>query len=110
MLSKSERMKLKRQWVYKLKSVLGCAQCTMVIPEALQFHHLEDHVKEKSIARLLSNNAGLPKIMKEIEKCACLCSNHHLMLHSEMYATPEFKPIEIPKFMLAYGKQQGLLK
>ena len=29
-------------------------------------HHLEDHVKEKSISRLLSNNAGLPKIMKEI--------------------------------------------
>lgn len=110
MLTKSERMKLKRQWVYKLKSVLGCAYCGMAVPEALQFHHLEDHIKEKSISRLLSNNAGLPKIMREIEKCSCICSNHHLMVHSETYDMPELKPIVVPKFMLAYGKQRGLLK
>lgn len=110
MLTKSERMKSKRQWVYKLKSVLGCAVCGVAIPEALQFHHLEDHVKEKSISRLLSNNAGLPKIMQEIEKCSCLCSNHHLMLHSEKYEMPELKAIVVPKFMLSYGKQRGLLK
>ncbi len=110
MLSKSERMKLKRQWVYKLKSILGCAVCGMAIPEALQFHHLLEHTKEKSISRLLSNNAGLPKIMDEIKKCSCICSNHHLMLHSEKYDMPDLSPIKVPKFMLSYGKQQGLLK
>ena len=109
-MNKSDRTKLKRHWVYKLKQTLGCAICGVGIPEALQFHHLEDHVKEKSISRLLSNNAGLPKIISEIEKCSCLCSNHHLMLHSEKYTLPVLKPIVVPKFMLKLGKQQGLLK
>ena len=81
-MTKSERTKLKRTWVTKLKQTLGCAVCGIGVPEALQFHHLEDHVREKSISRLLSNSAGLPKIIVEIEKCSCLCSNHHLMLHS----------------------------
>lgn len=107
---KSQRAKLKRLWVHKLKQTLGCAVCGVAVPEALQFHHLEDHVKEKSISRLLSNNAGLPKIITEIEKCSCLCSNHHLMLHSERYVLPDLSPIVVPKFMKTLAKQQGLLK
>lgn len=109
-MTKAERAKIKRLWVHRLKETLGCAVCGMIVPEALQFHHLEDHVKEKSISRLLSNNAGLPKIMKEIEKCSCLCSNHHLMLHSERYKLPELMAIVIPKFMKDLARKQGILK
>ena len=109
-MTKSERTKLKRTWVTKLKQTLGCAVCGIGVPEALQFHHLEDHVREKSISRLLSNSAGLPKIIVEIEKCSCLCSNHHLMLHSEKYRMPKLKPIIVPKFMKDLAKRQGILK
>lgn len=109
-MKKSERARKKRLWVHQLKETLGCAVCGMAVPEALQFHHLEDHVKEKSISRLLSNNAGLPKIMNEIEKCSCLCSNHHLMLHSGRYDFPDLEPIKVPKFMKDLAKKQGILK
>lgn len=109
-MTKSERAKAKRRWVHKLKQTLGCAVCGIAIPEALQFHHLEDHVKENSISRLLSNSVGLPRVITEIEKCSCLCSNHHLMLHSEKYPMPKLSPIVVPKFMKNLAKKQGILK
>jgi hypothetical protein len=63
---------------YKLEHPCRCGYSD---PRALVFHHREPHKKEFPISRRLS--LSWDKLKVEISKCDVLCSNCHLILHSD---------------------------
>ena len=59
-----------------------CEDCKGTFPpEVYQFHHLNPEEKEFewNKARLLSKD----KMMNEVDKCALLCANCHILRHSK---------------------------
>lgn len=66
---------------YKLSK--GCSVCGYnKCAAALDFHHNGD--KDFNISRGESQNYGLIKIRKEIDKCIILCKNCHAELHEKV--------------------------
>lgn len=53
---------------------------------ALEFHHLEPNEKEFNVGRLINNNWD--KLVKELQKCICICSNCHREIHNRITVIP----------------------
>jgi hypothetical protein len=79
---RDETMRLLREY----KSELGCAVCGETHYACLQFHHKDPADKTYDMARISSRGLCWDKIMEEVTKCAILCANCHLKLHSEDWA------------------------
>ena len=66
-------------------SVCGYDKCN----EALEFHHIEPTEKEFSFCNVMAKPQSWDKIVKEIRKCVCLCSNCHREIHYGITKIPE---------------------
>ena len=83
---KSERAHIKRrkaeirEWFKDYKKKLKCSKCNESHPATIDFHHHKKN-KEMGIAKLVSEGYSQKRILKEIEKCAVLCSNCHRKIH-----------------------------
>ena len=71
----------KKQMIQELKSQDKCLKCGEDRGYVLDYHHLDPSLKENTIARMTSNCYTLDKIMDEVQKCICLCSNCHREFH-----------------------------
>lgn len=71
----------KKQIIQDLKAANKCAKCGENRGYVLDYHHIEPEQKENTIARMTSNNYNLDMVMKEVQKCICLCSNCHREFH-----------------------------
>lgn len=60
----------------------GCSRCGYSkCASALDFHHLDPHIKERRItARMWYSGLGA----KELEKCILVCKNCHYEIHEEL--------------------------
>lgn len=76
----SERVAANRLIITTLKRSLGCKLCPENEPVCLEFHHLDPTKKDIGIANYMATN--ISKILQEIEKCVCLCSNCHKKVHA----------------------------
>ena len=76
----------KRQIKNKLKAInyLGgkCQKCGYSCPQALTFHHRD--IKSKELMWNKLKRLSWSKILKEITKCDLLCSNCHILVHSNL--------------------------
>ena len=64
-----------------MRSKDTCAKCGENRGYVLDYHHIDPTEKENTVARMTSNNYTLDKVMEEIQKCICLCSNCHREFH-----------------------------
>ncbi len=78
-----ERVKSLKDWMKDYKSNLKCEKCQMDNPACLTFHHINPKEKEITLARAAHNGWSIKRMLKEIQKCQVLCSNCHMILHSE---------------------------
>jgi hypothetical protein len=80
-----KRKKVRRDWLFDLKSKLACSRCGYKEhPAALQFHHTDDESKVAGVTFLTrSTTASFETIMDEIAKCVVLCANCHAIHHYE---------------------------
>lgn len=73
----------KLQYKQKLIQIVGelkCSQCGYdKCIEALEFHHPDSSIKDKSISNIRS--VSLVRLEKEISKCVLLCANCHREAH-----------------------------
>ena len=76
-----DKYQKKKILVSEMKSQSKCAKCGEDREYTLDYHHLNPSEKEETIARMTSNTYSLDKVMEEIEKCICLCSNCHREFH-----------------------------
>ena len=74
----------KRKWLNSYKSHLACELCGYnKHVAALQFHHRNSSEKERSISRMMNQNASKKDILDEINKCLCVCANCHAIIHAK---------------------------
>lgn len=66
--------------------------------EALEFHHIDPTKKDFTISKNKFNN--WEKLVKELKKCICICSNCHKEIHNEIIKIP----IDVKKFNENYNE------
>ncbi len=69
-------------WFQKIKRQHSCVDCEESHPVCLDFHHIDPTTKEFSIGQKCRTYSK-ERIIAEIKKCICLCSNCHRKLHWE---------------------------
>ena len=68
---------------YVVSKMTPCSHCGFFHPACMDFHHLDPSEKDKGVSEFVRGGYALQRIVEEIEKCICLCSNCHRILHSE---------------------------
>ncbi len=81
--------KQNRDWFVKIKSQLSCCVCGETESVCLDFHHLDESKKEFNLAG--HEDLSREKVIAEMNKCACLCSNCHRKHHAGKLFTPLVK-------------------
>ena len=70
-----------RERIDLIKADVGCIECDLAIPYALDFHHHEPANKVDSISSLINDLAKREKVNEEMLKCVVVCRNHHALIH-----------------------------
>jgi len=78
-------IKRNKQVVEWAKLKHGCALCEESDPCCIDCHHLGG--KDKNVSQLVAGGYGLPTLLKEINKCVCVCSNCHRKIHAGRLST-----------------------
>lgn len=87
-LKKQER-KDKRNKIHELKT--PCVKCGEDRPYVIDFHHINPVDKEFEISQL--PNVSNSRLLKELDKCVCLCRNCHAEFHWK-YGNQPKSPLE----------------
>jgi len=79
----NDRQKAKKRELRKAVASLKtpCIFCGEDEPICIDWHHINPEDKSFSISRV---NTSMGNILKEIEKCVCVCSNCHRRVHAGM--------------------------
>lgn len=67
-----------------MKSSVGCLMCEEKDHDKLQFHHVLPDFKLATVAQLISNRSKIITVLKEIDKCVCVCTACHKKLDSSL--------------------------
>jgi predicted HNH restriction endonuclease len=67
-----------KDFIWSLKT--PCVNCGESDPACIDFHHRNPEEKEFHVGRMQGKSEA--KIIKEVEKCVCLCANCHRKLHA----------------------------
>ncbi len=78
----SLRRKERKLWFNELTKNNKCLRCGYSeFKEALDYHHVNPLEKDTEISTLLGELRSKQRIIEELNKCVCLCSNCHRGLH-----------------------------
>lgn len=67
-----------------------CCLCGYdLVPEALEFHHVNPAEKEFGIAASNATTKALSAQLKEMKKCILVCANCHRGIHNNYFQIPE---------------------
>ena len=67
--------------VNDFKKQCSCKKCGENRFYLLDFHHVNPEIKDKTVAKMISDHNKMADIQKEIDKCIILCSNCHREFH-----------------------------
>ena len=81
--TKKRLRKERLEWWLEYKKQFKCERCKNDDTRVLDFHHEDAKVKEYNVSEMACRGLSKETIMKELEKCVCLCSNCHRILHYE---------------------------
>ncbi len=70
-----------RERIDLIKAQVGCVECGLDIPYALDFHHHTPEEKVRGISDLINRLAKREVVNEEILKCVVVCRNHHALIH-----------------------------
>ena len=79
-----DRLQREARWLWfeNIKKQYHCIMCKITDFRVLDFHHRDPQTKVERISHMI-DRASKQKILNEIKKCDCLCSNCHRILHYE---------------------------
>lgn len=66
----------------EFKSTLKCILCPEADVVTLDLHHFDPDTKDSLVREFVANGRSWSRIVREIEKCVCLCSNCHRKVHA----------------------------
>ncbi len=81
---KAHQVKKKKELfvIIQIWKAEGCAKCTEDDMCCLHAHHIDPKLKKGNISRAWSEGWSANKLIKELQKCICLCANCHAKLHA----------------------------
>lgn len=82
-ITKKRIRKERREWFQELKKSLKCERCGIADWRVLDFHHSDPSQKDWEVANMVRSRWSQKRILAEIAKCECLCSNCHRIVHWE---------------------------
>lgn len=65
-----------------------CAICCESDTACIDFHHIDPSLKRFTISSSVNGLYSKQEVLKEIQKCICLCANCHRKLHAGKLALP----------------------
>lgn len=68
--------------VKEIKRNLCCAVCGETEMVCLDFHHKDPFQKDMSVSLLARRGHAWQRVLEEINKCVCVCSNCHRKIHA----------------------------
>lgn len=80
-----QRNKKRRDWLHSLKT--PCIFCGEDEPVCIDFHHLDPSIKEDRLAKMVGE-VSKERVLQEVAKCVCVCSNCHRKLHAGIITLP----------------------
>jgi hypothetical protein len=75
-----ESERLRGRWFDSYKNTCSCIICSENDPVCLDFHHIDPSNKNKIIRNYRFYDKE--RVMTELAKCICLCSNCHKKFHA----------------------------
>lgn len=72
-----------RAWINEIKRKRGCSRCGEDDYACLDFHHLDQDEKERSVGEMVTFGAGRKRLRAEMAKCEVICANCHSKLHTQ---------------------------
>ena len=72
----------KQIWYQNVKKQYHCIICKTKDFRVLEFHHRDPATKIGGVGNMITAYPKI-KVLEEIQKCDCLCSNCHKILHYE---------------------------
>jgi predicted HNH restriction endonuclease len=82
-----ERRRKVKKFINDLKT--PCIACDENDVACIDFHHIDPNEKEATVATAVTNKWGEKRILVEVAKCVCLCSNCHRKLHEYEWTVEE---------------------
>ena len=70
-----------KKYIRRVKSMSRCIRCGECAPWCLDFHHRDPDDKLMSIPDMAKRGFPIEIIKIELNKCDCICSNHHREIH-----------------------------
>jgi transcription elongation factor Elf1 len=92
--------------VSQIKRTFGCLLCGENNPDNLQFHHVLPDLKLATVSELVWNRSKLVVILKEIDKCVCVCGGCHKRLGGDIHYIINI--IKAEKWYRDWGVQEAL--
>jgi len=71
--------------VNSIKEEAGCALCDEADPCCMDFHHINND-KDRDVS-YLAQSKSLTRLIREINKCVCVCANCHRKIHAGKLST-----------------------
>lgn len=89
----SKRQEEQAKWLYSLKK--KCLICGEAEPVCLDFHHKDPNEKDFTIGK--HRNKSKENLIKEIEKCVCVCANCHRKIHAGIINLEDYLDKSFPQ-------------
>jgi len=91
----NQRKRQLQQWFLELKQGYKCVVCSEDYPPCLDFHHENSDDKDVGVGHMASKGFSKARILKEIEKCVCVCANCHRKIHYDRHSKLRKQPLGI---------------
>ncbi len=86
---KDWRERTKKRLIFSMGGGCQCCGYTKT-HKALELHHIDPKVKEKSFRQLMAHPTAIDTWYAEFEKCILVCSNCHREIHAGIRKLPDF--------------------
>jgi len=79
-----ERRKRTKEWFREYTKNHCCTVCFESESICLDYHHIFPEDKFKEVSSMVNEMFSKEKILAEMKKCICVCSNCHRKIHAEL--------------------------
>lgn len=83
-----ERRKKRKEWFEEITKNDKCLFCNEKEKCCLDYHHVNPQEKDDEVKKMLNEFRSKKKVLKELEKCICVCANCHRKIHAGILIIP----------------------
>ncbi len=83
-VQENRRKRCARNKEYVQSKYTPCVKCGFFHVDAMDWHHIDESTKKRGVSELSRTGQSIQTIQEEIDKCICVCSNCHRIMHGSL--------------------------